>query len=195
MIETPRSEPCRRSFHMKKFLRILAWSVVLLLAMVGIATTVFLTAFDGTRVLAMGLIETKVAAAFYHTNDITSVKVYRIGKSAEVASTDTFPIIPYGSFARIEGRAEITGDQLKQFTGLWRGMAPNFRNQSLCHHPVFAVEFFEGKKRVFRTSLCWQCNNFYIELLPGTATWYGFDADSPGALRVLKYFEELIPKK
>ncbi|HSI07487.1 MAG TPA: hypothetical protein VK985_02770 [Rariglobus sp.] len=168
---------------------------MLLLAVIGVGTIVFLTAFNGPRILAMGLIETKVSEAFFHTDNITSVKVYRIGKSAEVSSADTFPIIPYGSFALIEGRAEITGDQLKGFTYLWREMYPDFRRQSLCHNPVFAVEFFEGEKRVFRTSLCWHCNNFYVELLPGSATWYGFDGDSPGARRVLKYFEELIPKK
>jgi hypothetical protein len=180
---------------MRKLIRILAWATTLLLAFIGVGTIVFLSAFNGSRILAIGLIETKVSEAFFHTGAITSVKAYRIGKSAEVSSADTFPIIPYGSFSHIEGRAEITGDKLKEFTDIWRGLNPCFRRQSLCHNPVFAVEFFEGEKRVFRTSLCWHCNNFYVELLPGSATWYGFDGDSPGALRVLEYFEELIPQK
>ncbi|HSH95628.1 MAG TPA: hypothetical protein VK968_15900, partial [Roseimicrobium sp.] len=96
---------------MRKLIRILAWSATLLLAFIGVGTIVFLTAFNGSRIVAMGFIETKVAEAFFHTDNITSVKVYRIGKSAEVSSANTFPIIPYGSFAHIEGRAEITGDQ------------------------------------------------------------------------------------
>lgn len=180
---------------MKKAIRILLWSITLLLIAIGVGTVVFLTAYDGPRILVLGLMETKVTEAFFHTDNVTKVKVYRLGKSVEKSSDDTFPILPYKSFAQIDGRTELTGDQLRTFTEIWRGMAPNFHFQSLCHEPVFAVEFFEDEKRVFRTSICWHCNNFYIELLPGSATWYGFDANSPGAQRLLKYFEGIIPQK
>jgi hypothetical protein len=180
---------------MKKSIRIFLWLALALLAILGAGTVVFVTLFDGARVLIRGGLETKVHKAFYQTYDITKVKVYRLGEMSKTYAGDTFPILPYNTAAKIEGVAEVEGESLEIFKEMWRGMSPGYSYQALCHEPVFAVEFFEGNDRVFRTSICWHCSNFYVEVFPGMATWYGFDSSSKGAQDVLKYFEEKIPKK
>jgi len=161
--------------------------------LIGAGTTIFLTAFDGGESLLRGTLETKVHRAFYRTDSVTKVKAYRLGELVEESPAPTFPILPYGSVAKITGTTEIAGEELNQFKSLWRGMMPTYYAKSLCHAPVYAVEFFENERRVFRTSICWHCHNFYVEAFPGAATWYGFDAESPGAQKVLKFFESQLP--
>lgn len=182
---------------MKKSLRIFIWIILSFFAFLGAGVVVFMTMCDGTEILFRGSLETKVRKAFFQTHNITKVKVYRLGEMSknEKSSDDTFPILPYNSFAKIVGTAELEAEELKAFTEMWRGMSPNYNYQALCHEPVFAVEFFESKNRVFRTSICWHCSNFYVEVFPNSATWYGFDSGSKGAQAVLQFCEEKIPKK
>lgn len=181
---------------MKKTLRISIGVILCLFALLGAATVVFVTMCDGAEIILRGGLETKIRKAFFQTYDITKVKVYRLGEMSQnlKAADDTFPILPYDSFAKIVGTTELEGDELKTFTQMWRGMSPGYSYQALCHEPVFAVEFFKGEERVFRTSICWHCSNFYVEIF-GSSTWYGFDSRSKEAQAVLKYFEEKIPKK
>jgi len=180
---------------MKKNIQIFLLLVLVFLAILGAGTVVFVTVFDGARILIRGGLETRVHKAFYQTYDVTKVKVYRLGEMSKTYVGDTFPILPYNTSAIIEGVIELEGESLTIFKEMWRGMSPGYSYQALCHDPVFAVEFFEGQKRVFRTSICWHCSNFYVEILPGTGSWYGFDSSSSGAKSVLKYFEEKIPIK
>lgn len=182
---------------MKTALRLLLWLSLGLFAAIGIATVVYLTRFNGEEVLARGIMETEVRNAFGFTQDITRVRVYRLGEMSKtgIPPADAFPILPYGSFARIESRIELVDTELETFLALWRKMSPGYDYQALCHEPVFAVELFSGNKRTFRTSLCWKCSNFYVELIPGVATWYGFRSNSPDAQAALKFFEEKLPRK
>jgi hypothetical protein len=178
---------------MKKSLRITIWVILGLFASLGAVAVVFVTMFDGSEIILRGSLETKVKRAFFQTYNITSVKVYRLGEMSDEVAGDSFPIMPYKSFAKIVGTTELSGDELTKFIELWRGMSPNYNYQALCHEPVFAVEFFESDRRVFRTSICWHCSNFYVEIFPGIAAWYGFDSGSKDGQAVLKYFKDKIP--
>ncbi len=63
----------------------------------------------------------------------------------------------------------LTGDDLKLFQDLWVKMLKeeHYRRNSFCHFAIHGISFTKGKEEVFRTTVCWLCNNYYIAMKDG----------------------------
>jgi hypothetical protein len=56
---------------------------------------------------------------------------------------------------------------------------------ALCHLPIHGIRIFSDDALLFETSLCWACNNYYVE-----SDWAGLTADAK-PLRTL--LDEVVP--
>ena len=45
----------------------------------------------------------------------------------------------------------------------------------MCHYPIHGIRFFRGDDFLFGTSICWVCDNYYVEYPDDfeSATWEG----------------------
>ena len=170
-----------------------AWTIrifVGLLAVCGIFTLVVCFAFNGAEDYARGRLD-RIAGQMF--DDVDRVEIFLLVQPSGVVEDGTFPVRPYREEYPVYGTATLSGDDAKQAAELWSYTIKNLGIQALCHNPPYGVRMFAGKTLRFESSICWHCNNFYIEGFPGNYMWYGFDADSKGATDLLALFESHLP--
>ena len=101
----------------------------------------------------------------------TSIRVYKLnGKTNEI---DGFPIKPYGvkSFSGILNRKVADGDNLiKLKNQLMLIGNDSYGNRAMCHMPGYGLEVYIGNDKIIETSLCGECNNFYIPII-NSSSW------------------------
>lgn len=99
-------------------------------------------------------------------------------------------------FADVVSRVTIEGKKCKEITDAWRSLT--FQpNGAMCHTPPYGVQFYRDNKMLFETTVCWECNNFYLpEIDPETGEMklllYGFKNDSR-ARKLLSIFQKQLP--
>ena len=87
--------------------------------------------------------------------------------------------MPYKSFSQILQRKKLAGDAVgacrKAVVELLRE-EDDWGGGAMCHFPIHAVRLFRGDELIFQTSLCWKCDNYFIEYPDDfeSATWVGF---------------------
>ncbi len=88
---------------------------------------------------------------------------------------------------------ELTGDGLRHFLQLWEYQEAEYEAQALCHYPVYGVRLYRNNNLVTETSLCWECQTYYVRVYPGLSKWYGFEAHNSDGKRLLEFCDERLP--
>lgn len=65
---------------------------------------------------------------------------------------------------------------------LWRRL-PYF-GQDRCHFPPYGLRFYQKDAIILEASICWECNNIWIEL-PDSKSHYEFNGNSAPAQKLL----------
>lgn len=166
--------------------RVLKWLGISLLAY-------YLTFGDGWRDLTFGRFHRKAQTMFSDTSGVTEVRVYLLmGREAQ-RTASVFPIRPYGTTEPVCGEIVLTGDQLGKFLDHWHWQSPSYWRQALCHDPAYGFRLYRGPLLMTETSICWHCSNFYVDMWPLGASWYGFDSESKPAQDLLIFCDKLLP--
>ena len=55
----------------------------------------------------------------------------------------------------------VIGETAQQIAHLWRQLPPD--QQMRCHIPPFGLRFYVGNKLLVQGSICWECNNIWVE--------------------------------
>ncbi len=177
----------------RKWLRrlgiLLPWVLLLCVA-------VYFGLLGGWKDATMGRLHRKAAELFNgRKSGVTEVRVSLLMGDESEKREDTFPIRPYGTNAPTYGSVVLKGDDLGPFLGDWMFQDLNYMRQAMCHDPAYGFQFFEGKKLVAETSICWHCSNFWITIYPGMSAWYGFVPDSEQGKALLAACDALLPYK
>lgn len=117
------------------------------------------------------------------------------------ATSQTFPVRPYGLHADVQGHATLKGDACQKVRSAWQSLTFDRTGGSFCHYPVYGFRLYRGDDLLMETTVCWQCQNFYVprydsEKRGYTHGWYGF-ANDDHAKSLLKLFQGYLahPKK
>jgi hypothetical protein len=119
-------------------------------------------------------------------------------KESEPIPTDkAFPVRPYGTQAYIHAHATITGKDCEQLHTAWQSLAFDRLGGAFCHYPVYGLRFYRDDQLLFETTVCWQCQNFYLpsydeEKRRFTHGWYGFANDN-NAKQLLALLRQHLP--
>ncbi|HLO86169.1 MAG TPA: hypothetical protein VK203_14330 [Nostocaceae cyanobacterium] len=85
----------------------------------------------------------------------------------------------------------VKGETAQQIARLWRQLPPD--EQMRCHIPPFGLRFYIGNKLLVQGSVCWQCNNIYVEE-NGEDLVYEFDAQHPHSQQLLALLQLLAER-
>ena len=112
-------------------------------------------------------------------------------------SDKTFPVRPYGVHADILAHKSVTGDACAQLHKTWRSLAFDRLGGAMCHYPAYGLRMYRGDMLLFETTVCWECQNFYVPRYDPnkkryTYGWYGF-ANDDHAKSLLKQVRSLVP--
>jgi hypothetical protein len=121
------------------------------------------------------------------------VKVYRLQGVPSQFTPNRFPILPYDSEHPTFGKLELREDDLKTFLGVWEGFPVNDTSGAMCHFPVYGFQFYRKREAEMETSLCWTCENFYVDTRYFGSNWIGFDSGSEVGRTLLEFCDELLP--
>jgi len=80
----------------------------------------------------------------------------------------------------------VKGETAQQIAHLWRQLPPS--EQMRCHNPPFGLRFYMGDKLLVQGSICWGCNNIYVEE-NGEKSVYKFDGQHTYSQQLLALLE------
>lgn len=166
--------------------RVLKWTGICLLLY-------YLTLGEGWKDLTLGRFHRKAHTLFSDTSGVTEARIFLLMGREDQQTKETFPIRPYGRQDPICGEARLKGDQLRGFLDQWERQSPSYWKQALCHEPAYGFRLYRGSSLVAETSVCWHCSNYYVDMWPIGASWYGFDAESKSAKELLAICDKLLP--
>jgi len=153
----------------------------------------YLTLGEGWKDLTMGRFHRKAQTLFSDTSGVTEARIYLLMGRQDQETKDTFPIRPYGRHDPICGEVRLTGNELREFLDHWRWQSPAYLRRALCHEPAYGFRLYKGPFLSVETSICWHCSNYYVDMWPVGAGWYGFDSESKSAQELLSFCDKLIP--
>jgi len=109
----------------------------------------------------------------------------------------TFPVRPYGVYADIHAHKTIRGAACDELRTTWQSLAFDRLGGAFCHHPVYGFRLYRDDDLLFETTVCWECQNFYVPRYDPdkrryTHGWYGF-ANDDNAKSLLKLLRSLLP--
>jgi hypothetical protein len=166
--------------------RVLPWLLLLLVAL-------YFTVGEGWKDAIRGRFHRKAHEMFSDVRGITEARIYLLMGKKEQETQEVFPIRPYGTNSPVCGSATLTGEKLDAFLRLWSYQSPSEMRQGLCHDPAYGFRLYRGSRLMAETSVCWHCNNYYVEVWPLGSGWYGFEADSKFAIELLNLCDSLLP--
>ena len=82
----------------------------------------------------------------------------------------------------------LKSEDAQNVARLWRSLPPS--EEMRCHVPRFGFRFYRDKNLVLQASVCWQCDNIFIDGA-GRESFYAFDAQSAPARELLRFVEKL----
>ncbi|TWT79493.1 hypothetical protein CA13_08950 [Planctomycetes bacterium CA13] len=109
----------------------------------------------------------------------------------------TFPVRPYGAQATIHAHVSLTGADCNELRTAWQSLAFDRLGGAFCHYPAYGFRLYRSDLLLFETTVCWQCQNFYVPRFDAdkkryTHGWYGFANDAK-AKALLKLFRSHLP--
>lgn len=121
------------------------------------------------------------------------VRIYRLQGLPTQITPKKFPILPYDYEQTTYGSVDLTEANLAGFMGFWADFPVDDSRGALCHEPVYGFQFYTKDKLIFETSLCWACENFYVDTRFFGSNWIGFDSGSDISRALLQFCDELLP--
>lgn len=121
----------------------------------------------------------------------TSVVVYRLDPQLPKSETGdgAFPIRPYESWTPILEQRLVTGADATAIRKAFLTATESEAGGALCHEPPYGLAFYCGPFEIYRTSVCFECNNYY--------DWYRFEYGwrtfSPRASELLDVLNGILP--
>lgn len=83
---------------------------------------------------------------------------------------------------------QVKGETAQQIAHLWRHLPPD--EEARCHIPPFGLRFYMDNKLLVQGSVCWQCNNIFVEE-NGERLLYEFDAQHPHSQQLFAIVQSL----
>lgn len=106
-----------------------------------------------------------------------------------LARKDQYPTVVRELEAK-EG-VRVEGEIALEIAQLWRQLP--LAEQMRCHHPPFALRFYEGNTLILTASLCWGCNNIAI-IENGQSKYARFAGRAEVSKQLLHLLERLAPE-
>lgn len=101
----------------------------------------------------------------------------------QVSDQWKFPITNVGKCTEIQMHLVVT---------LWGQLIEG--EPARCHTPGYAIQLLSSKVPIFIAALCWHCNNISMSGVSLTKNFRTFDANSKGAVSLLRLCENVAGK-
>ena len=111
-----------------------------------------------------------------------------------------------GDWTRLLGKKTVKGVEAETIAQLWRRLGPapppppplrgsvQLHVFHGCHLPGFAYRFYDGRKLLAESTVCWKCYNFGI-LVGGKDGLNDFDIEAAPAKELLRRSQELFQNR
>jgi hypothetical protein len=106
-------------------------------------------------------------------------------------SAEAFPIPPYKMWTPIRRLRRVSGAEAARIVRAFRSATTADGGQALCHEPAYGLVFQLGPIETFRTSVCFECNNYY-DRVRSEYGWRGFSEHAPELFDALN---DILPVK
>ena len=83
----------------------------------------------------------------------------------------------------------VTGETAQKIAQLWHELPD--AEQMRCHVPPFGLRFFREEKRVLQASICWHCNNIFIDK-DGENLSYKFDGRHQSSQQLFAILQNIM---
>ncbi|WP_339886823.1 hypothetical protein [Rhodopirellula europaea] len=112
------------------------------------------------------------------------------------AGKDAFPVRPYGKNATVLKHKTLTGPSCDDLRELWQELTFDRDGGAFCHRPVYGLRFYRGASLLFETTVCWECQNFYVPKFDRqkrtfSHRWHGFVNDAHAKALLTRLRSEL----
>jgi hypothetical protein len=116
------------------------------------------------------------------------------------ATSKTFPVRPYGAHADIHAHVTLKGADCVDLRTAWQSLAFDRLGGAFCHYPAYGFRLYRGDQLLFETTVCWECQNFYVprydpEKQRYTHGWYGFANDGKAKALLTLFRSHLLHPK
>jgi hypothetical protein len=123
---------------------------------------------------------------------VDEVEILALGGEAGDGQPDSFPP-DIGPRLGTVNRRTVRGADAESIRGIWRSISFDRHFAAICHQPFYALRFRHRGKLVLETSVCWECSTYTIPIPVFGSTYYGFDAKSEEAQKLLATLTQYAP--
>src|SRR5690606_13300701 len=123
------------------------------------------------------------------------LKIHLLGSEHISPSTNTFHIELEDWNVPILKTEILNDSRAEEIAALWRKLPFGLKYAGKCHEPAYALEFHSDAEALptLEASVCWQCNNFYFNIVGEKPSVFGFDGDSKEARSLLEKLSAILP--
>lgn len=147
---------------------------------------------DQFHAYARGTVEVAAEKYGWLLPEVDRVEFSLIG-AGDASDTNGFPHrVGELEYYPIAAQKTIIGEEAHEFRKKWRAMTFSWALSGMCHEPAYGLRFFKDRKRIFETTLCWKCSNFYVPTALGY-TYCGFDEKNQPAQAVWELLQKHMP--
>jgi len=125
----------------------------------------------------------------------SEVYVFLLSGDDRNLSDERFFIDSIGAYYPCFGRIKLSENQAKKLLSAWRNLGASNAPTALCHFPLYGIEFTENNKVKFRTSVSWDCENFFVTSRIFGASYIHFDSANVHSVEMLALLDSLLPYK
>jgi len=124
------------------------------------------------------------------------IVLYRLdgGPNDQTNPTNTFPLKPYGNRnCYFSKEKPIRIEDYDRFRTTFALMTKDvYGGQSLCHNPAYGFRFYGADQLIFETSVCFECNNWYLPILH-LNDWVSLPGGEDN-VKLLSFLREYFPE-
>ena len=124
---------------------------------------------------------------------VDEIIIVRLQGTDAQEQSSTVSVDPYDSNYGSYGEKALVGTDVDKFWEHWSEIDPGGGSTTLCHDPVYYFIFKHDGKIVFRTSVCWACENFFVTSKLFGSGWINFASSGEPARKLLEYCDQLLP--
>jgi hypothetical protein len=71
----------------------------------------------------------------------------------------------------VEATKTLSGNEAKEFVGIWRSQNYFYGVEAACHEPGYRVRFYKNGLLLTEATVCFHCHNIYFYRYPGAKSY------------------------
>jgi hypothetical protein len=122
----------------------------------------------------------------YQPNQLPAIDIVEI---VDLKGLRPNRVSQYMQIAQDVLQVRVEGETAQRLAQLWRQLPPD--EPMRCHTPPFGLRFYAGNQLLVQGSVCWRCNNIFIEE-NGEGSGYSFNGQHEDSQKLYALLRQII---